>query len=166
MNVCLKIKYIIAWLELNNMNGIELLVNSINKIDGKYNGKSSIKKNQLKVDLKKSSELMKGPGLIDYFSTIFEKEKKFEILIDHCDQPLFFIPLLYKISNKILFSNLSYLDNENRETLCLIKNNSVILEGTMGLTVLGVVLLFLSGNELRTFADCIYVLRHNVKYFE
>ena len=27
--------YIIAWLELNNMNGIELLVNSINKIDGK-----------------------------------------------------------------------------------------------------------------------------------
>ena len=117
--------YIIAWLELNNMNGIELLVNSINKIDGKYNGKSTIKKNQLKVDLKKSSELMKGPGLIDYFSAIFEQEKKFEIFIDHCDLPLFFIPLLYKISNKILFSKLIYLDNENRETLCLIKNDSV-----------------------------------------
>ena len=117
--------YIIAWLELNNMNGIELLANSINKLDRKYNGKSSIKKNQSKFNLKKTSELMKGPGLIDYFSAIFQKEKKFEIIIDQCDEPLFFIPLLYRISNKILFSKLIYLDNDNRETLCIINGDSV-----------------------------------------
>ena len=30
--------YIIAWLELNKLNGIKLLANSINQIDNKYNG--------------------------------------------------------------------------------------------------------------------------------
>ena len=34
--------FIIAWLELNNFNGIKLLVNSIDIIDNQYNGKVNI----------------------------------------------------------------------------------------------------------------------------
>ena len=43
--------FIIAWLELNNFNGIKLLVNSIDIIDNKYNGKIKIIYLQLLLDL-------------------------------------------------------------------------------------------------------------------
>ena len=59
--------FIIAWLELNNFNGIKLLVNSIDIIDNKYSGENKIDNNEFIINLKNSSVLMKGPALIDYF---------------------------------------------------------------------------------------------------
>ena len=42
--------YIIAWLELNNLNGVKHLVNSIDKIDKKYNGKIIVKKSEFNIN--------------------------------------------------------------------------------------------------------------------
>ena len=43
--------FIIAWLELNKLNGIKLLANSINIIDQKYDGKINLSKSDFKIDL-------------------------------------------------------------------------------------------------------------------
>ena len=45
--------FIIAWLELNNLYGVKLLINTINKIDKKYDGKIKLSKKKLVIDLKK-----------------------------------------------------------------------------------------------------------------
>ena len=86
--------FIIAWLELNNLYGVKLFVNSIDNIDRKYDGKIKLSKKQSIIDFKKSSVLMKGPGLIDYLESIINKEKKIEIIINNCYDPICFLPLL------------------------------------------------------------------------
>ena len=68
--------FIIAWLELNNFNGIELLTKTIKKIDGNYNGKLIIKNLDQQINFKDQSVLMTGPGLVDYLQTFLNKEKK------------------------------------------------------------------------------------------
>ena len=44
---------------------------------------------------------MKGPGLIDYFSLKINENKKIEINLKNCLDPLYFLPLLYRSSNNI-----------------------------------------------------------------
>ena len=117
--------FIIAWLELNNLYGVKLLINTINKIDKKYDGKIKLSKKKLVIDLKKKSVLMKGPGLIDYFSSIIDKEKRIEIVINNCEEPIYFLPLLFKITNKVLFSHLIYVKNKKENFFYKIKKNSV-----------------------------------------
>ena len=46
--------FIIAWLELNNLYGVKLFVNSIDNIDRKYDGKIKLSKKQSIIDFKKS----------------------------------------------------------------------------------------------------------------
>ena len=115
--------YMIAWLELNNLNGIKLLINSIDKIDNKYNGKIKIDNTELIINLKNSSVLMKGPALIDYFESKLDQKKKMEIIINNCLDAHFFMPLLYKSSPKIFFSKLIYLNSNDKKTICLFKKN-------------------------------------------
>ena len=45
--------FIIAWLELNNLYGVKLFVNSIDNIDRKYDGKIKLSKKQSIIDFKK-----------------------------------------------------------------------------------------------------------------
>ena len=115
--------FIIAWLELNNFNGIKLLVNSIDIIDNKYNGKIKIDNNEFIINFKNSSVLMKGPALIDYFESKLGQKKKIEIIINNCLDAHYFIPLLYKISPKIIFSKLIYLNSNNKKTIFVFKKN-------------------------------------------
>jgi len=116
--------FIIAWLELNNLNGINLLVKSIQKIDNKYDGKISVQNNQCNFDFNNSSILMKGPTLVDYLNFKFEKQKKIEITINNADNANYFIPLFYKNSNKI-FSKLTYINVNNKEISYLFINNTM-----------------------------------------
>ena len=117
--------YIIAWLELNNLNGVKHLVNSIDKIDKKYNGKIIVKKSEFNINFKNSSALMKGPGLIDYLCLKFVHNKKFEFIINNCSEAEIFLPLLYRISNKVICSGLIYINENNENILCIIKNECV-----------------------------------------
>ena len=117
--------YIISWLELNNLDGVKLFANSIKKIDKKYNGKNILKKNNFNINLENFSVIMKGPGLIDYFISEVSKNKKIEINIINCSDPLYFIPLLYRASKKILSANLIHLNNHNNKICYVIKNNSI-----------------------------------------
>tara|TARA_Y100000590_G_scaffold220856_1_gene249945 strand:+ start:1417 stop:2061 length:645 start_codon:yes stop_codon:yes gene_type:complete len=116
--------FIIAWLELNNFQGIKLLAKSSTLLDKKYNGVINLKKNECKIDLEGSSVLMKGPGIIDYFKSKIKSNKNIELIIENCKEPLCFLPLLYKISNEVFFSSLIYY-NKNKKTSCLIKKNSI-----------------------------------------
>ena len=116
--------FIIAWLELNNFQGIKLLANSSAHLDKKYNGVIKLKKNECKIDLEGSSVLMKGPGIIDYFKSKIELNKDIELIIENCKEPLCFLPLLYKISNEVFFSSLIYY-TKNKKNSCFIKNNSI-----------------------------------------
>ena len=115
--------FIISWLELNNLNGLKVLVNSLNKIDKKYNGKILIKNNEFEIDLNDSSILMKGPGLIDYFTSKLDKNKDIEIIINNFSDEQYFFPLLYKLSNRIAFSRLIYLNSKNQKKMCVFKKN-------------------------------------------
>ena len=116
--------FIIAWLELNNFQGIKLLAKSSTLLDKKYNGVINLKKNECKIDLQGSSVLMKGPGIIDYFKSKIKSNNDIELIIENCKEPLCFLPLLYKISNEVFFSSLIYY-KKNKKTSCLIKKNSI-----------------------------------------
>ncbi len=121
--------FIIAWLELNNFQGIKLLANSSTSLDKKYNGVINLEKNESKIDLEGSSVLMKGPGIIDYFKSKIKSIKNIELIIENCKEPLCFLPLLYKISDEVFFSSLIYY-SKNKKTSCFIKKNSIKISNT------------------------------------
>ena len=115
--------FIIAWLELNKLKGIRFFANLIPDIDGEYNGKININKNEFIIDLDNNSVLMKGPGIIDYFKLKLQHKDNVKITINNCSDALCFLPLLYKNSNSV-YSNLIYND-KNGTILCNIEKNSV-----------------------------------------
>ena len=109
--------FIIAWLELNKLNGVKLLVKSINKIDNQYNGNIKIDNKKFSINLKNSSVLMKGPSLIDYYESQLNKSNRIELIIDNCIDPYFFIPLLYKTSISGNFSQMIFFDKNNQKKI-------------------------------------------------
>ena len=100
--------FIIAWLELNNLHGIKRLSDIINILDNKFDGTINIKDTDQEIDLNHQSILMKGPGLIDYFRSLLENREKIVFTLINCSDPLLFLPLLYKSSSQILFSQLIF----------------------------------------------------------
>ena len=68
--------YIIAWLELNNLNGVYMLKNIVDQIDQQYNGVLTLNEIDKKIDFKNKSILMKGSGLIDFLESIIYQDKK------------------------------------------------------------------------------------------
>ena len=73
--------YMVTWLELYGLNGIEKLTNLLNKIDKKYSSKTNadLLKYDETIDLKHISLLINGPGLIDIFITKQKKQKNFQL---------------------------------------------------------------------------------------
>ena len=86
--------YIIAWLELNNLNGVNIFTNVIDQIDGKYDGILNIKKTDKNIDLKNKSILMKGPGLIDFIASNINSNQKISINVYNYTNGILFLPLL------------------------------------------------------------------------
>ena len=116
--------YIIAWLELNKFNGLNSLVNSIEVVDNKYDGKINPNAlNNSSLDLNYSSLLMKGPGLIDFFQSELDDKKDLHLTLNNCSNPEYLLPLLYRSSKKIHYSNAIWLDTNNQIQCCEVNKN-------------------------------------------
>ena len=116
--------YIIAWLELNKFNGLNSLVNSIEVVDNKYDGKINPNAlNNSSLDLNYSSLLMKGPGLIDFYQSELDDKKDLHLTLNNCSNPEYLLPLLYRSSKKIHYSNATWLDTNNQIQCCEVNKN-------------------------------------------
>ena len=118
--------YIISWLELNNLHGINKLTNSIALLDNQYNGISNIKETDEKIDLNHKSILMKGPSIIDYFESLLLNQDKVVFTLNNCPDPFLLLPLLYKASSRILFSQLIYYSENKIHIHQVMKNKTLI----------------------------------------
>ena len=119
--------YIISWLELNNLQGIKKLTNSIALLDNQYNGITNIKEADEKIDLNHKSVLMKGPGIIDYFESLLLNQDKVIITLNNCPDPFLLLPLLYKASSRILFSQLIFYYSENKINIHQVTKNKTLI---------------------------------------
>ena len=116
--------YIIAWLELNKFNGLNSLVNSIEVVNNKYDGKINPNSlNNSSLDLNYSSLLMKGPGLIDFYQSELDDKKDLHLTLNNCSNPEYLLPLLYRSSKKIHYSNAIWLDTNNQIQCCEVNKN-------------------------------------------
>ena len=116
--------YIIAWLELNKFNGLNSLLNSIELVNNKYDGKINPNiLNKSSLDLNYSSLLMKGPGLIDFYQSELDHKKDLHLTLNNCTNPEYLLPLLYRSSKKIHYSNAIWLDTNNQIQCCEVKKN-------------------------------------------
>ena len=116
--------YIISWLELNKFNGLNSLVNSIRVLDKKYDGTIKLNShNDTSIDLNYASLLMKGPGLIDFYQTELDNKKDLHLTLNNCPNPEYLLPLLYRSSKKIYYSNAIWLENNNQIQCCEVKKN-------------------------------------------
>ena len=120
--------FIITWLELNHFEGVKKLADSISYLDKKYDGKIKIEKINKKIDFKNKSILMKGPGLIDYIQSELDNNKKFSIEIKNCSEGILFLPLLYRASINIKYSQLIFYNTNNSLNIYNIINNEISFE--------------------------------------
>ena len=120
--------HIISWLELNKLNGIKKFSKFLTKKNIKYNGKFKLNEIYSKdnINLKKTSLLMKGPGLFDYLSQKIEKKDKITIILKQCIDPIFLIPLIYKLGKKKVFINSFWLENNTVIEIKTSNNNMII----------------------------------------
>tara|TARA_B110000438_G_scaffold267983_1_gene283237 strand:+ start:434 stop:1129 length:696 start_codon:yes stop_codon:yes gene_type:complete len=120
--------YIIAWLELNNLNGINIFKDIINHIDQQYDGTLSLNQKDKIIDFKDKSILMKGPGLIDFLKSIIYQDQKVSISINNCSNGILFLPLLYKANKHVIFLELIFKDLNKKVNIFKIYNNKVFYE--------------------------------------
>ena len=115
--------YIISWLEAFELDGFNLFSSIQKKIDNNFDG--ALENNKLfnKINLKKKSCLMIGPGLIDFLNFHTLKNNEINIEFQNCSDPLFLIPLLYRAIKKNIFSKII---NQNKIYAVLGKNKIFI----------------------------------------
>ena len=119
--------FIIAWLELNNFQGIKILANLISEMDQKYEGKIEINNLNEKINFKNKSILMKGAGLIDYLNSEIKNKNKISINIINCKDGILFLPLLYKKSEYVNSYKLTFHDVNNEIKTYEIIDKEIIL---------------------------------------
>jgi len=120
--------FIIAWLELNHLNGIKILHNLLNSIDHKYDGIVKIENLNENIDFKNSTILMKGSGLVDYLQSISNQKEKLSLNIKNCPDGILFLPLLYKISRKNNYVELNFNNSKNKISKYKIKDKEIAFE--------------------------------------
>ena len=113
--------YIITWFELYNLKGIDLFCSFITTNDREYNYKIDLVKNEKVIDLNKKSNLITGPGVIDYIVSKFNKSNLDEFSLINCYDPIFLIPLLSRYIKKNIYGKIL---NDN-ETLCLFSKENI-----------------------------------------
>ena len=119
--------FIIAWLELNNFQGIKILANLISEMDQKYEGKIEINNLNEKINFKNKSILMKGVGLIDYLNSEIKNKNKISINIINCKDGILFLPLLYIKSEYVNSYKLTFHDVNNEIKTYEIIDKEIIL---------------------------------------
>ena len=120
--------FIIAWLELNHFNGIEILYNLIESTNQKYNGVIKFDNLDTNIDFKNTTILMKGSGLVDYLQSISNQKEKVSVNIKNCPDGILFLPLLYKISKKNNYIELNFSNSKNEASKYRIINKEIIFE--------------------------------------
>ena len=118
--------FIIAWLELNNFQGISLLSNLINQLDQKYEGKIKLENLNQTIDFKNKSILMKGAGLIDFITSEMKYNNKISVKIINCSNEIFFLPLLYRATKYIKSSKLIFYDKNYNINTYIIMDYKII----------------------------------------
>ena len=106
--------FIIAWLELNHFDGIKIFHSLIDSIDQKYDGVVKINNLDKRIDFKNYTILMKGPGLIDYLQSLLNKRKNISFNILNCPDGILFLPLLYKISKRNNYLELTFKNSADK----------------------------------------------------
>ena len=120
--------FIIAWLELNHFNGIEILHKLLKSINQQYNGVIEFENLNTSIDFKNSTVLMKGSGLVDYLQSISNQKEKVLANIKNCPDAILFLPLLYKISKKNNYIELNFSNSKNKVSKYKIKNKEIYFE--------------------------------------
>ena len=145
--------FMIAWLELHKLGGIQKLAELLNQINQKFNGKINLDDLKFKksINLYKISLLMKGPSLFDYLYEETKKNQYLEITLENCIDPIFIIPLAKKLSKKLELINACWL-NDSNEKVCMDISKNKILIGKLenNIEILdGQVILKFSKNDFR-----------------
>ena len=117
--------YIIAWLELNKFNGVNIFKKNFTETDHHFDGKLNHKKINNKIDFKNKSILMKGPGLIDFLQSDIYENNKISINLINCSNSILFLPLLYKVNNDIEYLELIFRNHDNKIHIYKIFENKV-----------------------------------------
>ena len=113
--------YIITWFELYNLKGIDLFCSFIEKNDEQYNYKIDLFKNERVIDLNNKSNLITGPGVIDYIVSKFNTSNVNEFNLINCYDPIFLIPLLSRYIKKDIYGKIL---NDN-EILCVVNKEKI-----------------------------------------
>jgi hypothetical protein len=117
--------YIIAWLELNKLKGVDIFKDNIEQIDQQYNGILELKEIDKIIDFKNKSILMKGSGLIDFLQSNIIQDNKISININNCSDGILFLPLLHKANKNIKYLELTYKDSSNQTNVFKIYDDKV-----------------------------------------
>ena len=118
--------YIIAWLELNNLNGVDIFKNIIDQIDQQYDGVLNLNEINRKIDFKNKSILMKGSGLIDFLQSNIDQDNKISIDIKNCSNGILFLPLLHKANKNIRYLELIYKNSNMQTNIFKICDNKIL----------------------------------------
>ena len=113
--------YIITWLELYNLKGIDLFCEFVEKFYHQYDYKIDVSNNEKKIDLKNKSYLMTGPGVIDYIVSKFNINNENTYILTKWYDPIFLIPILSKYIKKDIYSKIL----QDNEILCLIDKEKI-----------------------------------------
>ena len=76
-----------------------------------------------KIDLKNKSNLMTGPGVIDYLVSKFNINNENTYILTNCYDPIFLIPILSKYIKKDIYSKIL----KDNAILCLIDKEKISL---------------------------------------
>lgn len=117
--------YIIAWLELNKLKGVDIFKNNIEQIDQQYDGVLNLKEMNKGVDFKNKSILMKGSGLIDFLQSNIYQNNKISININNCSNGILFLPLLHKANKNIRYLELIFKDFNKQTSIFKIYDNKI-----------------------------------------
>ena len=104
--------FIITWLEVFGLDGVNLLNSKINELDNSFNASIDASNINLDFNCDNKSMLAIGPGLIDYLISKLTNSESFSIILKDCNDPIFLVPLLYKYSKKNINSQLTNNKNE------------------------------------------------------
>lgn len=120
--------FMVAWLELYKLEGIKNLYELSKKNHYKFDGKFKLDEVKLKknIDLNKTSLLVKGPQLFDYLYENTRKNLFLQIKLKNCIDPIFIIPLSYKLSYN-LYSISAYWKKNTKIIGVNISKNKVII---------------------------------------
>jgi len=141
--------FMIAWLELHKLGGIQKLTELLNQINQKFNAKINLDdlKSKKSINLYKISLLMKGPSLFDYLYEETKKNQYLEITLENCIDPIFIIPL----GNEKVCMDIS----KNKILIGKLENNIEILDGQ--------VILKFSKNDFRKSYEKSILKINNIK---